>query len=270
MLPHSRVQAFFDICKTQWRKMLFNCLFFLFAGIPIGLIASLMIRGIYINLGAISAGTLSEEEGYANVFSVMNYSFLFLALAMVMVSILMSGLSRIYIKLCWQKGILYFSDFWLGIKQNSLQNGLFSLFVALLFPLASVFHSFLFMYFRSLLPLAFIFYFLIAFLFIPWLLVFYFMTAIYQMTFFGRIKGAFQIMMRGYLPILGFMIVLYAPLLVLISVNAIAISIVMVVYALIYVPLWYLAFVLLALKLFDKHINRYSYPDLVDRGIWRK
>ncbi|MBR1581879.1 MAG: hypothetical protein IJ656_03465 [Bacilli bacterium] len=268
-LPHSRIQAFFDILKTQWRKMLWNFLFFFLGALPFIIVSILNLRGITYGFQSISSGSANENEVYFNMFSVNNYSNLFNIGSFLVFTIVISGLSRIYTKLCWQKGMLYFSDFGLGIKQNLLQNAFFSIIIPIMVFLVGMFHSFAHFNLNSLMPLVFVFYGIIIFVFLPWYFIFTSMSAIYEEKFIPKLRNSFSILIRVFIPLGGFIIVLVLPFGLLFIGNFIVNIFTFALFFLIYFPIWYLAYNLYINKVFDKYINQRFYPEIVNRGIWR-
>ena len=109
-LPHSRIQAFFDILRFQWRKVIICSLIFFACSIPLSLLFYVELKGIAYYTSQFSNGLIDRESYLSNVFSSINYSNLFLILAFAILAIGIGVINRVYVKLCWQKGILFKDD----------------------------------------------------------------------------------------------------------------------------------------------------------------
>ena len=269
-LPHSRIQAFFDILRYQWRKMV-ACSLILFAcAIPLIVVFYIEIKGIAYFAGQFSQELIDKDTYLSSVFSTLNYSNLFLILAFALFGLGIGVVHRIYVKLCWQKGILFQSELNEGLKKNSLQDVIVSMIFAALLFLAGLVYGISLITESHLTILVIIFYVVVMAIFLPIMFIFFQMNAVYKDSFMRKLKNSFLIFGRTFPFAILWLIIFLAPFALLFLGTDLAILITLGCYFLIYFPLGFLALNLFLLKIFDKYINARFYPEIVDLGIWRK
>lgn len=269
-LPHSRFQAFFDILKYQWRKMVVCSLILFACAIPLILVFYIEIKGIAYYIGQLSEELIDKETYLSGIFSTLNYSNLFLVAAFSIFAFGIGVVHRVYVKLCWQKGILFSDELREGLKQNSLQDVVVALFFAILLFLAGLVYGITLITDTNLSILVIILYAAVVFIFLPIIFIFFEMNTIYKDKFKIKIKNSFLIYSRTLPCAILWLIIFLAPFALLFIGTDLAILITLTCYFLIYFPLCFLALNLFLLKIFDRYINARFYPEIVDLGIWKK
>lgn len=269
-LPHSRVQAFFDILKYQWRKVLICSLILFACSLPLIVVFYIEIKGIAYYVSQFLKEEIDRETYLNGVFPVINYSNLFLILGFALFAFSIGVVHRVYVKLCWQKGILFQDELKEGLKQNTLQNVIVSVIFAILFFLAGLVYGVSFIAESTLMVLVVIFYVVVIFIFLPIMFIFFEMNAVYKDNFKTKLKNSALIYSRTFPFAILCIVIFLAPLGLLFIGTDLAILITLGCYFLIYFPLAFLGLNLFMMKIFDKYINARFYPEIVDLGIWRK
>ena len=269
-LPHSRIQAFFDILRFQWRKVIICSLILFACSIPLSLLFYVELKGIAYYTSQFSNGLINRESYLSNVFSSINYSNLFLILAFAILAIGIGVINRVYVKLCWQKGILFKDDLKEGFKQNSLQNAIISVIFAVLLFLAGLVYGLSLITETKLTILVIVFYVVVVLIFLPIMFIFFEMNSVYKATFKMKLKNSFLIYTRTFPFAILCVIIFLAPFSLLLIGSDLAILLTLFLYFVFYFPIGYLGLNLFLLKIFDKYINIRFYPEIVDLGIWRK
>lgn len=271
-LPHNRVEVFADLFKSRWRILLISgAIMFLFS---LPLIASIlglniMSSSLYASYleGKIEAGIYHSNLFILNVaFSIVNL------LCLLLLSIPLAGLERIFKIMVYYEMLDFKADFFKGIKENIGQTFILVLFTSFIFTLSNILVIFLLssgskgfvstMAFFAPLILLFIF-------IMPSFLLSICSTPIYKNSMWVNFRNGYLLYFASSLPTLGFSLVLIAPLFLLLLGNLYVVLITLALYFLLYFPLGFLLFYIYSTCVFDKVINKTSYPELVDKGIYR-
>lgn len=123
MLPKNRKEAFFDVMKLNWGKMLmFGCLMLLFA-FPIHMLA--ISEDFYSGeLNKVIKGDFPIERQARAALSLLLFNLIRNAInipLLVLFSVGLAGMARVIRQFAWGESVDFNHDFVLGIKQNAKQ-----------------------------------------------------------------------------------------------------------------------------------------------------
>lgn len=272
MLPSNRFEVFKDVFKNRY-KVLLACggalILFALPMILIYLTKETMLINIYRSL---EEKLLEEQEALNEIFYVNNLLNIFMILGSLLFSLSLAGVIRIITKLVHGEGISFFSDFFTGIKVNyKTFLGSFLFFSIIYYAImyvknATVTYSLetqtstLYYYMQI-----FILLFIIAE--IVW--IFIMQSVQYKNTFSGKIKNAFILYIKAFpkwLIMSAFNFLFYSLFLIF---SPIVIVFLVLLYLLV-LPLVLMLLILVTFQVFDQFINKEAYPELYDKGIWRK
>lgn len=260
-LPSNRVQLFFDILKNQWTSLLILAFFTSIVFLP-------LILSRYQNVSIVNNILLEQKEN-------MEYHLLFAYLIhyainiifIIFVGIFLSGANRVFKKMSYNDGYFLGADFLKGIKENIKEYLIiYTLYGILCFMVESL--SVYYLLQDSM--LYYLFKIINYGFFLPLLLISSCLSTIYSDGIFKKIKIAFIIYFKSFFKIIFALIVMVCPLLVLMINNSVIQLFVPILYCLIYLPLSLLGFMVMINGVFDKYINKYNFPDLVNKGMYIK
>lgn len=271
-LPHNRFEVFLDLIKANWRYILLIGLFLFLGFLP--LIASLAISSIMKNAlySSFAAGNI-EERAYRSQYFMLCLSFnavdYFLLL---IIAVPLSGTMNIYRLLNYYEMMIFKTDFIKGIKQNiSEVLKLFLIYGFIFYLSKTIFDYFLLAgtsdFLATILyglPLS-----LFALLLIGPMCFSLCSVPIYSNKFSMTLRNGFLLYFPSIFKSLLFELIMFGPLIILFFNNFYAILITVSIYSLAYLPISMLIYFIFSNSVFDKHINITSYPELVDKGIYR-
>ena len=261
-LPHNRKEVFFDTVKLRFGLyIILGLILFLFS---MPLLATKIYGEILYTSNfnkyaddidkAILAGNIIKM--YISIFEIPGFLILSIGLA---------GVLKVIRQLIWQEGIFLKEDFFTGIKQNAKVY----LISAFLFSLINVF-------IRLTLTLNISFPFIlyipvgVMILFVlPVLFYIFTSSQIYNNKYGTFLKNSVYFYIKTIWQSLLFSLVIVALLLIDL------ISIIILKYVIIFLIIVFVVPFLLSIKflfdcsIYDKYINQYDYPELVDKGIER-
>ena len=256
MLPHNRVEVFFDVIKQRY-DVLFKIgllsLAFLLPAIVVGLIGELS----YVN--AAGEGATGEE-----LFDLQLFFAIVNAGPFALVGFGLAGIMRIIRNLVWGEPIIFGKDFSTGVKQN----GAVFVFTFLLFALinvvvtaaANVLPSGL----VKALPVA-----VCVAVFLPVGEYVLCSSVVYKDGFFTLVKNSAKFYIKSAPISLLFAFLLSAALCVC-FIGPLALRLSLTAFAVVFLlPLYLLARTLYSHGVFDKLVNAALYPEYVDRGVYR-
>lgn len=259
-LPINRKSQFKYLLKYRWKSLLIMGGVLLLFAIP--LFVSLLLK----DLKAISIvsnspdgdelTTLFINDIFYAVFVIPSTIIFFLGLA---------GIYRIIRNYIWGEGVIFGSDFFLGIKQNwkhFLINGLVS---STLFYGVYLATAYINVPFVKYLPLAF------AILFIfPVILVHMNLTVIYKNNYFVQFKNAFVIYIRRfyiYFPL--FLLAIIIPVIFMVFTIPLLVKyIILFVFIYLFIPFFVLLISVISIHEFDEMINKDRHPELYKKGLF--
>ena len=268
-LPSNRREAFFDIIKQRWRLLLGLGLIFCISCLPMIILSYTNIAGTQIIYDQIADGELSKKTGLMQIFSFHVSSALMKIPCFSLAVAICAPLTLITIKLSWQRGILFKADFKKSLACDSAGAGMIGLATGILSFCCTYLNALLsvnatgFLSVFVLIP-QFLFYFVL----IPVVSLFIPLHNIYSDTVWRKIKNAFFLYCRNFPKILLFCLISYTLLFPMLLCNAFFSATLLLVYCAIVFPFLHLAWILFCNKIFDMHINQFSFPHLVNRGLW--
>ncbi len=260
-LPKNRFELFWDILKNQWRTIIIIGLIFLIVFLP-------MIIVRYYNMLVLNDFLIaSDEVNDAKLISLqMSYYLLFIGLLW-FIGICLGGIARIYKKMTFNEGYFLGADYFKGLKENSKEFTIIFIIYGLInFILEMVSLSFLlensFMYY--------LFKLINYGLFTPLLFIAISLCALYTDGVLKKIKSSFYLYIK-HLPLcLLIAVIIELPLLLLMIPQTFIQLLVPIIYVLGYLPVAYLISQIILYHIFDVEINRVSFPELVEKGMYKK
>jgi hypothetical protein len=267
------VQAFFDVVKNRYDVLLrIGSLFLLFA---LPLLAVYFIFNIYGNslLDNLQSGSLSQEE-YAS--ALLQWSLLKRVLegvCLLLFAFPLSASLRLIRRLAYQENIQFGGDVSLGIKKNLKECALLALLLSLAFFVSSFAFDYGSLYYSSDygmslamdVPLA-----LSVFFFFPIALFVFAQIPVYANSLSQSFRNALGFYGKSVFPSLGIVLLFLLPIGIFFIPNLYAVLGLSLFAFMVYLPLLMLFFFLYASSLFDRYLNKASFPSLVDKGILRK
>ena len=259
-LPTSRIQLFFDIIKHRFSLLLSIGLSILLFSIP------LIILNIWYNqyISVIDAN-LSDETIYNMLFTALNIKNLLSIIALAILSIGLSGIYQIIRRLVWGEGIIFFSDFKKGIKENVYTFLVLSLIISLLnFFLQYLIYLNVQNSFNYKLALGIIIGIII--MIVPIILLVMNQSTIYNLKLSYRFKNGFLLSFRQFyitypLGILniGIVLLFYLP-------SPIFYLVLLIIAPLIIAPFIILINVMVNDSIIDEFINKEHFPEIYHKG----
>lgn len=262
-MPHTRVQAFFDVLKNRGSLLVaLGALVFLFS---LPLIALTVARNIKIN-----EAELIEDVALraSTVFSYVN-TFNFIAIAAWAVTGLgFGGAFAVIRRLVWQQGIFFRHDFFVGVKENAAS-------FAFYFAVGALFN---YLVQRSLRAIYFDDGFLsqaaavasiaAAALYAPTVTFSLVQSTVYKLGIFKKLYNSFLIAMRLAYTAFPVALLNVAPLALLFIPNTVVFGVFLVVLPVFVYPLIALFDTLYCDAAFDRFINKEHFPEIVNKGIY--
>ncbi len=257
-LPHNRKEQFFDIAKHRFFLLLGIGLIILLFSLPI--FASMIYRDVLLMSVEASEATSAEKE--ATSFSVnLLFSFLF-AFSLLILSVGLSGISKILRELIYDEPIFFKDDFFSGIKENARQHLILALFAGIFWFFAN---------FISLIANNFILKVIfvgvnIAFIFPP-VFVGFFLANVYSNKFFKNLQSGFVIYFKAFPSVILTFVSIYALSFLQYVPLLIVKYLVMAALTVIYVPFAFLISFLNQIRLYDELINKEQFPEYYHKGL---
>ncbi len=259
-LPRNRWQLFWDILKHNGSQMVVICLVFLLFMAPITIFRYYHL----ISVGGILSSGSENVNGEIQV-AYLIYDLICIPIFLLM-SLLLSGLSRIYKRMSFLDGYFLGADFFQGIKENWLD----FLLLGLLYGILNLAMDYLGMCF--LFSQSFVYYLMkiLTYLFLlPWVLISGCASSIYSDPFLEKLFTSLVLYLKHFPRVLLSVLVLEAPMYFLpFSYPAVQLFLPLG-YGLLYLPFAFLGFVLSTNHIFDKEINQFHFPELVNKGLYR-
>jgi len=263
-MPHNRVQVFFDVLKLRFSTLMSaGALLFLFA-LP------LMVVTVMRNLKVSEANLIVDEAERATaVFQTVNFFNFISVAAWAVAGLGFSGLFAVVRKLVWQRGILFFYDFFKGVKDNAVAFSVYFAVAAALNYLVqrclrqTFFDDGLFVQAAVIASVA------AAALYAPTMSFSLVQSTVYDLGITKKFVNSFLISMRTAYTVFPVAVLNLAPLTLLFIPNTVVFGVFLIVLPLIFAPLIALFDTLYCDALLDKYINKDNFPEIVDRGIYR-
>lgn len=268
MLPHNRKELFFDIIKNHYRDLMVIGLILLAFSIPLLVVSFFSDYQIFI------LGTKDLEEATYNQY-VISYSFymnLFKALALSILGVGVGAVIKVIKNLCYLEPVFLGYDLKSGLKNNWLS-------MSVLFFIIGIFNAATMLLIQNLLLIEALWasavigvtltvVFMILY---PPLMLMIPHISIYTNKFHKRLFSSFFMYVRYFLPTLGIFILVGLPFLLFLIPEPYFIFKYMAfaILCIFLIPICYVIVFLYSSHVFDKCINQYHFPELVDKGINR-
>lgn len=272
-LPHTRLQAFFDVVKNRYDVLArIGSLFLLFA---LPLLAVYFFFNIYGNslLDNYQSGSLSQEEYTSALLQWTLLKRVLESVSLLLFAFPLSASLRLIRRLAYQENIQFGGDYSLGIKKNLKECFVLTLLLALAFFVSSFAFDYGSLFYASDygmslamdVPLV-----LSVFFFFPICLFVFAQIPVYANPLSLSFRNALGFYGKSVFPSLGLAILFLLPVGVFFIPNLYAVLALSLFAFVVYLPLMMLFFFLYASALFDRYLNKASFPSLVDKGIVRK
>ena len=262
-LPQNRKEVFFDCLKMRYGIIVSLGLMCVLFALPF--VICLLFRDISLSslLADIANQEYEKEQGYQLFYSLkITYSVVIVP-CLVILGIGLSGVMYIIRQLVWYEGLFFFSDFFEGIKKN------WKAYTASFFTLGVYYVELTMLSYQQVSELWYGIYLGAGFLLLfPIALFILLMSLIYKFSFRGSVRNAFLLYMRSVPK------TLLAELSIVLTFTALGITHVLFKYVALLVMMFFLlppilmGVSLYGFSLFDEHINKEQYPELVNRGIY--
>jgi hypothetical protein len=265
LLPHNRWEVFWDVIKMRWRTLLLiGAILFAFF-LPTMLL--MVFRDIYaINLTlAKEQETISEEQALYSSRLVQNVTNLLLIPSLAIFGIGVAGTGRVIRELVWMEGVVFRDDFNLGIKQNWKYSFTIGALSGLMIFLASFTLGNSSSQILGILPLVIsqIFFLPVAYLVLS-------QTFVYSQGFFRYVGNGFQLYFKTAPTTFLATLVMIAPVFLLLIGNLLLKYGLLIFCSVFLFPLQELGYFTYSCWVFDRCINQYQFPSIVDKGIHRR
>ncbi|MDD4389030.1 MAG: hypothetical protein PHV87_07485 [Bacilli bacterium] len=215
---------------------------------------------------------IEQDEGLARIIGLSNFIGLVNIPLWVFFSIGLAGIMRITKKIIWGEYLSMRHDFLLGIKENGWHFVFAFLVIAVIGFIGNYYYNrYFFLGHQSaaegiirFLPLA-----VTVTVIIPVFLFFLSMTVIYRDRFFVKIRSSIKLYLLTFPKTLTALVGCALPFSFLYIESNIFQFIYQFVLIIFFFPLIVNAWFLYSCYVFDKYINKMSFPEIVDKGIWR-
>lgn len=258
-LPDNRRREFFYLIKYRWKSiLLIGGLLFLFS---IPLLGSLLLK----DLKAISIVTTSiDNDVSALLINDLFYS-VFIVPSFVILFVGLAGIYRVMRNYIWAEGVIFKTDFLIGIKQNWLPFAFDGFIFSVLFYgiyLATIYIN---VPYLKYLPMA-----LCLIVIYPVIFIHMNLTVVYKNNYFKQMKNALLLYIRRayiYLPL--FILLIVVPFIFFIfNIPLLIKYIVLFIFIDLFLPFYILLFSVYSTSVFDYFINKERHPDLYKKGLF--
>ncbi len=270
MLPKNRKQLFFDVLKLNWRSFFFYGVIFLATAMPLHLVV--FIEDTYIAELSKRILDLAAEDQLIAISDFRYVQMGFAAVKMIcilIISMLISGFSRVIRQYAWNENVVFGTDFAIGFKENvkhhitlSFVGGLMYIFAFFGYNSAMISSN---MVISAIYALPMILLILLA---LPICGYFVVISSIYKDKFGKNLILSIYIYAKQ--PFKTWLVLIFC--LILFSIQFIPNFICSVLGRIIgsmAIPVILLAWYLFVLSQLDEMVNKKYYPDLVNRGLFK-
>lgn len=264
MLPHTRRQVFFDVCKLHFGKLLLCGFIMLLFSLPLHFAALFSdLYGISVMEG-FNAGEITAEEAYtalrlqagASVAGILFYMLLGMGL---------SGLGRIIKRLGWEENVTVGEDFFLGVRQNAGQYTLLMFITGVIVLACSCVTNPIITgsdYFPGIAAVI-----ICGIMLMPIGAFIVVTIPIYKLKFTQHIKYAFILYGSNFLKAAAASVLCFLPFTIQLIPNLWCVILGRLLSSVLS-PFVMLGWFLFTYNLLDKAINKDNYPELVNKGLY--
>ncbi len=265
--PFDRKDVFFRTFKEHYGVLLGVSLAMFVFALPVVAV----YFGAYIELSLLGEITL---ENAVEMYSIQTQMYIWLIPAFAIFSVGAAGAFYVIRRLVWDQPVLFFRDFFRGIKANWLQS-LISGVIFILFMGALNYAMNMLVLNVELGSAYWTLYVVQIFLAVvaAMLLLFqYAAIAVYNDNVFKIIKNSFAFLWATFPRSIGIVLLAFAPVFVLLAFASVYIIYIIVLIFLALVGFAYgiLVFTLHAHYVFDKYVNKQSFPDVYKKGLYHE
>ena len=259
-LPTNRKSQLKYLLKYRWKSLMIMGGILLLFAIP--LFISILLK----DLKAISIVTNSPDRNELTVLFINDIFYAVFVIPSTIIFFLgLAGIYRVIRNYVWGEGVIFGSDFFLGIKQNWKHFAIDGLVSSTLFYGVYLATAYINVPFVKYLPLA------LAILFIfPTILVHMNLTVIYKNNYFVQFRNAFVIYIRRfyiYFPL--FLLAIAIPVIFMFFTIPLLVKyIILFVFIYLFIPFFVLLISVFSIHEFDETINKNRHPELYKKGLF--
>lgn len=264
-LPKNRWEVFLDCLKERYLLFLAMGLTLLIFALPllfVTLLSDNTLGGLYLSL---INGDYTQEEYTVLVQSANSMYSLFFIPCYMALAVGASGVIMVIRQLVWGEGVFYMQDLFDGIKSNGIYYTLIALILGLLVYLQNTYLPIQSNVFLIAIPI------IASLLILPTAGFMFSQIAIYKNHFFRYALNGFSLYIRTVPKTLLFLVLFLIP--AVLSMNLLpflAKYIIVLLFFLFLAPMLLTGWFLYSCSVFDKYVNKEQYPEIYDKGVYRK
>ncbi|MCQ3035488.1 MAG: hypothetical protein MJ248_04680 [Bacilli bacterium] len=263
-LPRNRKEQFFDIIKNRQMEFFKVGALLLLFFIPF--LVSIIIKDVSV-LSITSMESVTEEEIASMIFSTNIIYNAMMFVSIIIFSIGLSGIIKIFKELIYSEPIFFKEDFFQGIKENIKSLVVISVIVGLLTAISNIAYIIFDNIALRVLPTAINF----ALIF-PACLIAIFLTSIYNNKAFVTIKTSYALYIR-YFPqiLLSYVLVILMVFLKLIPIEYFFIKYIVLILAVVfYYPTIIFGSYIFQVSVYDKNFNKTQFIEYYHKGLFNE
>lgn len=269
-LPKNRYEVFIDVLKVRWNNILFLGLLLLLLALPLLLTRYyhlLVTTEIYHQ---IQTEIIDSKTGMTKILGFNNFINLLYLPFLVLIALGLSGVMRILKRILWGEYTSIRSDFVSGIRENGVHLSLLLIVIGSFNYAVNYLRSVAFYSETQNNITAFLPEVVFITIILPVACYFLSLTVIYREKFLKKIKIGLKLYLMTLPKTLGIILLCIFPL-ALLWINYSLLQLIFpLIYVVFYLPLALIVWFLYTCSVFDRFINRSSFPEIVDKGIWRQ
>ena len=256
-LPKTRFELFIDIFKNQTRTLIVLALIVFLITLP-------LIIFHYYDKIIIDRIIASENYSVNDIKTATIYNSLIFIGVMLLVSIFLAGIAKIYKKLTYNEGFVLAYTFSKSLKENIKDY----LIIGLIYGILSFVIKYIGISFISTNTMIYYLFILINYLVLtPITIVVFIVCSIYSDKIIKKIFVSIMLFFKYLHIVFAAYLILVLPLFALLFNNLFLHTIYLMLYALFYLPFALIIFELFIHYCLDKLINQTSFPDIYRKGL---
>lgn len=269
-LPKNRKEVFKDILKQRFDVFLkLGLMIFIFL-MPIITLFFLVDMAIYNLTVEYQNEVITEKIFLETLFVLKMYKDIGVVVFSALIAIFISITFEIIKKLVWYEPIFFVNDAIKSLKNNFKQIFITTLIMSIFYFLGNSVSNIL-VTDPILNVLKYIPFGLTVIVFIPIGLYVMMQSIIYKENIVGHFKNAFILYVLTFLKTIMNYILLILPIVLINFINGLVFTyLILIVFIIVYLPIWMASWQLHTHEVFDFYINKKSYPELYKKGIYNK
>ena len=256
-LPHNRFEVFFDVIKQRYDVLLKAGGLLLVFLLPVFAV-DLIGESYYYNMINGEVPSQTELSGLKNTVAMINVG------PIAIFGFGLSGVMRIIRNLIWDEPIFFIKDFVSGIRQNRLNFVLVFLVFAIIRVLIVFFSGLISNEFLKYLPAA-----LCLAVLLPIGMYALSATVVYKDGLLSILINSVKFFIKSVPVAVLFVLILSGSFCITLIGNLIIRYVLIVVFVVILLPVFLVAWMLYSCCIFDRLVNNRLYPEYVDKGVHR-